>query len=110
APRIAVVNEAFVRGILGGEEPLGRRFGFDDEHRFDWEIVGVVGDAKHSDPREPATPTFYLPVTDARPEAQVLVRSAYLADLVVRASGDPATVAGPVRPAAPGVARGAPRQ
>jgi predicted permease len=96
-PRIAVVNEAFVRGILGGENPLGRRFGFDDEHRADWEIVGVVGDAKHTDPREPAEPTFYLPVTEARPEAQVLVRSSYLPDLVVRTSGDSAAVASAVR-------------
>jgi predicted permease len=102
-PRIAVVNEAFVREILGGEPPLGRRFGFDEAHRGDWEIVGVVGDAKHSDPRDAATPTFFLPVTEALPEGQALVRSAYLAELVVRAPGDPAGVAAAVRQALRGV-------
>ena len=102
-PRIAVVNEAFVREILAGEPPLGRRFGFDEEHRGDWEIVGVVGDAKHADPRDAATPTFFLPVTETRPQGRLLVRSAYLSELVVRASGDPAALAGAVRQALRGI-------
>jgi predicted permease len=99
AARVAVVNEAFVREVLGGLDPLGRRFGFNEAHRDDFEIVGIVRDAKHSDPRDPAAPTFFLPVTEAKPEGQVLLRSSYLPDLVVRTSGDPAAVAGAVRQA-----------
>ena len=41
---VAIVNEAFVRRYLPGEQPIGQtvRLGFDAATRY--EIVGVVGD------------------------------------------------------------------
>ncbi len=99
AQRTAVVNESFVRDVFKGENPIGRRFGNSPLHADAWEIVGVVKDTKHADPRGRGTATFFLPVTSSVPADPVLVRSSYLRDLVVRANGDPATVAGEVREA-----------
>ena len=42
-----VVNEAFVRRILPGEDPLGRRVGFGpDQRNITWTIIGVVGNVR----------------------------------------------------------------
>ena len=59
---VAIVNEAFVRQYLPGEQALGQRvrLGFDaNTHR---EIVGVVGDAVYTTPREGMVATMYVPV------------------------------------------------
>ena len=49
ARRVAVVNESFVRRFFEHEEPLGRTVGIGDAgHGGDYEIVGVVEDAKYS--------------------------------------------------------------
>lgn len=63
---VAVVNEAFVRKYFPHEEPLGQTFGIGDEsHARDYEIVGVVEDAKYIDAREPAFVTAFLPLQQA---------------------------------------------
>jgi predicted permease len=60
-PNVAVVNEKFVHQFLGDENPIGRRFGFGDEKTAtQFEIVGVVGDAKYSDLRREVPPTVHL--------------------------------------------------
>jgi predicted permease len=62
APKVAVVNEKFVHQFLGGENPIGRQLGFGDKTTAtDYEIIGVVGDARFSDLRREAPPTVYLP-------------------------------------------------
>jgi putative ABC transport system permease protein len=78
---VAIVNEAFVREVLRGGSPLGLRFSREaTPHNpvMQFEIVGVVKDAKYRDLREPPSPTIYLPQSqDPHPAtfAQVLVRS-----------------------------------
>jgi len=59
---VAIVNEAFVRRYLPGEQPIGQRvrLGFDPNTRH--EIVGVVGDAVYTSPREGMLATMYVPV------------------------------------------------
>jgi predicted lysophospholipase L1 biosynthesis ABC-type transport system permease subunit len=59
-PKVAVVNEAFVRHFLPGRNPVGQRFarGVGDVVP-DIEIVGVVKDAKYSSMREPLLRIFY---------------------------------------------------
>jgi predicted permease len=65
---VAIVNEAFVRQYLSGEQPLGQTVrGFDDGIRY--EIVGVVGDTVYTTPREGMLATMYLPVAQRRPSA-----------------------------------------
>src|SRR6202041_166108 len=54
APKVAVVNEAFVRHFLADQNPLGRHFarGSGDKTKPDIEIVGVVKDSKYAEMRE----------------------------------------------------------
>ncbi|MGC2108211.1 MAG: ABC transporter permease [Candidatus Korobacteraceae bacterium] len=60
---VAIVNEAFVRQFFKNEEPIGKHFGL-DMARFagTYEIVGVVHDAKYSDPDRPARAMFFVPL------------------------------------------------
>jgi predicted permease len=63
APKVAAVNEKFVREFLGEGNPIGRRFGFGGrDARADIEIIGVVGDAKFTDLRSEVPPTIYAPI------------------------------------------------
>ena len=66
---VAIVNEAFVRQYLAGEQVLGQRvrLGFDAKTHL--EIVGVVGDAVYPTPREGMVTTLYVPVAQRPPEA-----------------------------------------
>ena len=75
---VAVVNRTFVERFLEGHEPIGLHFGGDDPKAPQYEIVGVVGDAKYDDLRSPVAPTAYVPIKEG---------SAYFA---VRTAGDPA--------------------
>lgn len=57
---VAVVNEAFVRRFLPGEDPLGKHFGLDEEENArGFRIVGVVRDSKYTQPWRPARPMFF---------------------------------------------------
>ena len=71
APRVAIVNEAFTRRYLPGEEPLGKRLLMQTLIAASrevgpvnsWEIVGVVADVKYSGMNaKRATPEMYLPL------------------------------------------------
>ncbi len=66
APKVAILNEAAVRRFFAGEDPLGRRFGYNREHDHDFEIVGIVRDAKYNSLREAAPPTMYVPYGQRR--------------------------------------------
>jgi predicted permease len=109
APRVAVVNETFVRRYLrhpaaaagangadravGGPAAVGRRFGFGDpSHGRDLEIVGVVRDAKYFKLGLDGRPMVFLPV-DQQP--------AELHDVEVRVAAG----AGPAVPAVVGALR-----
>ena len=46
-PKVAVVNEAFVRQFLSNVNPIGQRFDAGDREGI--ELVGIVGDAKYAD-------------------------------------------------------------
>jgi predicted permease len=59
APKVVVVNEAFVRKYLNNEDPIGKRFSFDNEKPAEIEIVGLVRDAKYTSQRDDVPPTVY---------------------------------------------------
>jgi predicted permease len=60
---VAMVNQAFVKRFFPSEDPLGRHFGMNNsKFAGDYEIVGVVRDAKYIDPEKPARPMFFLPL------------------------------------------------
>jgi len=58
-PRAAIVNQTLVRYFFGDGNAIGRHIVFDGETR-PFEIVGVVGDAKSADMREPALRFVYF--------------------------------------------------
>ena len=67
SPRVAIVNEAFVRHYLGGEPALGQRVRLGFDAKTPHEIVGVVGDTVYTTPREGMLPTMYVPVAQRNP-------------------------------------------
>ncbi len=64
SPKVAIVNESFVRRFLAGRPPVGERVvAGGPRERSEYEIVGVVGDAVYRSLREGMVPTMYLPLT-----------------------------------------------
>jgi predicted permease len=66
SPKVAVVNEAFVRAFLPGEaHPDGRFLSFDDSKPEGGErtsIIGVVRDIRDKAIQKPPKPTIYVPI------------------------------------------------
>jgi len=61
---VAVVNQAFVKKFFPNEDPIGRHFGtFDQKYSSDYEIVGIVADAKYNNPRDDFRPMYFRPMT-----------------------------------------------
>ena len=62
-PRVAIVNEEFVRELLPGQNPIGTRIDWarsNEPHQW-MTIIGVVGDVKHSGLDQPIDPAVYAP-------------------------------------------------
>ncbi len=60
---VAVVNQSFVKKFFPKEDPIGRHFGiFDHKYAGAFEIVGVVADAKYSDPHGEIRPMYFRPL------------------------------------------------
>jgi predicted permease len=61
APKVAIVNEAFVRHFIGNRNPIGVRLyrGGGPNVKLDTTIVGVVKDAKYSSMKESPPPVYY---------------------------------------------------
>jgi putative ABC transport system permease protein len=61
-PRVAIVNEAFVRQLLPGQNPIGLRIDWARSNPHEWmTIIGVAGDVKHSGLNQPVDPAVYAP-------------------------------------------------
>jgi predicted permease len=61
---VAVVNQAFVKKFFPKEDPMGRHFGnMDQKYAADYEIVGIVADAKYNNPRAEFRPMYFRPLT-----------------------------------------------
>ena len=98
--QVAVVNEAFVRKFFPKEDPIGKHFGFGDARNAgDFEIVGVVQDAKYQDAREPAYPTCFLPFLQMAkdPKLAFMLGSHYIGDIELRVAGRPQNLEARVR-------------
>jgi macrolide transport system ATP-binding/permease protein len=88
ARMITVVNQAFVKKFFPNEYPIGKRFGM--KNPGDYEIVGIVEDAKYLDARDSAWPTFFLPLlqmTKAHWAESGLTRSNFIHDIELRVAG-----------------------
>jgi predicted permease len=64
SPKVAVVNEEFVRRYLFGQNPIGKIIRTTAEPGYpesEFEIVGMVKDTKYSELRDPSPPISYAP-------------------------------------------------
>ena len=63
SPKVAIVNETFVKKILNGGNPIGVRFhmeGFVGKATPTYEVVGLVKDTKYQDLREEPLPIAFV--------------------------------------------------
>ncbi|MET0213335.1 MAG: ABC transporter permease, partial [Vicinamibacterales bacterium] len=64
--RVAILNETAARAFFGTESPLGRNVNFPGQRVEDqYEIVGIVADARYQDLRTPDQPMAYVPLEQA---------------------------------------------
>jgi predicted permease len=92
SPRVVVVNQALANYFFPQDDALGHRFTVGDPSvKGEWEIVGVVRDAKYNGPREKQERMAYVPVM------QLTEDDSYAGNLLVQTTQDPALAAGAVR-------------
>ena len=61
---VAVVNQAFVKKFFPKEDPIGRHFGtFDRKYAANYEIVGIVANAKYNNPKDDYRAMYFRPMT-----------------------------------------------
>jgi predicted permease len=84
-PGVAIVNQAFARQAWPGQDPLGKRIRVEDGGPNPRAIVGVVKDTRQRDWTAAPTPEMYLAFLQNPPSRGLT--------LVVRAAGDPLTLA-----------------
>jgi predicted permease len=89
SPGVAIVNQAFVERYWPGANAIGKRIGVKGSKGPFIEVVGVSATIKHWMIGEQPRPYVYLPLSQ-RPRIP-------LATLLLRAGGDPLTLALPVR-------------
>jgi putative ABC transport system permease protein len=93
--KLALVNEAFVRQFLAGEDPLGQSVRLTRLATLPvpvtdptFEVIGVVRDAANQGPRDPPSPQAFVPYTFRGPGPLWLV---------MRTTTDPAGLINPLR-------------
>ena len=64
APPVMIINEALARQHFPGEDPIGKKMKTMFQGRGMREIVGVVGDVRHSGPLKDAPPQVYEPYSE----------------------------------------------
>ncbi|HET6897253.1 MAG TPA: FtsX-like permease family protein, partial [Vicinamibacteria bacterium] len=92
SPGVAVVNEAFVREVLAGADPIGKTLRTGEEPGYPstvYEIVGIVADSRYADIRGNTPPQVFAPAPQwpgrDHPWTAVIVRSDGAAASVIAA-------------------------
>jgi predicted permease len=79
--RVAVVNQTFVRQLLGGASPIGQRLRTAEEPNYpstEFEIVGVLRDTKYNSLRGETPPMAFAPASqlpNERPWTAIMIHS-----------------------------------
>jgi predicted permease len=100
---VTVINETFARKFFPNEDPLGKHLGLGDaNHSLDFEVVGIVEDAKYLRAREAPWPTFFLPLLQManysnEMEISMQLRSNYIRDIELLVAGHPQNLEGAIR-------------
>lgn len=97
APSV-IVNETFQRTYFPGQDPIGRRIRFGGEAPWAT-IVGIARDVKVRGAREPTRVETYIPYWQMTEPGM---------NIVIKASGNPAQLVGPLRQAVASVDRNVP--
>jgi len=95
SPRVAVVNETFVRQYLGGEDPIGKTMRTDAEPNYPstmYEIVGIIPDTRYSSIRGDTPPMAFA-------AASQFPAPGPWTTMMIRSDTEPAAVIGSVRKA-----------
>ena len=101
--RVAVVNESFAARFFPHENPIGHHFGLGSiAHSLDFEIVGIVEDARYRDLRQAIEPMFFLPLTqtvhyDEPRQTSYQQWSLFIDGIQLRASGSVAALTPVIR-------------
>ena len=92
--QVAIINEAFAREYLPGEDPLGHRIHTMSGDNGAWRtIVGVVGDYRHNGLLNPAKRTWFIPHNQWVHSNAFIRRSL---TLVAKTAADPVALLKPV--------------
>jgi predicted permease len=103
SPKVAMVNDAFVRHFFLDSNPLGRRFGLGGSTgAADLEIVGVLDDVQFQSPKNEVRPVVFIALL------QDTTQFALDAEIEIRTTGDPAAAANQLRAAVADVDRNLP--
>lgn len=93
---VAVITEKFAGKFFPHEDPIGKHLGIGDmSHSGDFEVVGVVEDAKYQSAKEAPDPMVFFPllqtaaVDPKSAEGQAQVWENYIDSIQLRASGSP---------------------
>ena len=95
---VAVVNQTFVRRFFPTEDPIDKHFGMDLAAYADmFRIVGIVRDAKYTQPSEPVRPMFFLPLAQhAHYSEQIMqkvdLRSHFIGSVLLVTRNTPGTL------------------
>jgi predicted permease len=86
APKVGIVNQAFVKYYFGDQPAVGRRFGFGRE--ADSEIVGVIPDVRYQNMRQEIPRQVFVPYDQANgaSEAHVYLRTRHEPDAMIAAT------------------------
>jgi predicted permease len=101
-PGAALVNQTFAKTYFDGVDPVGKTFdlNMDEGLRLRYEIVGLVGDVRYRDLREPILPQLYVPFHSIDATGAAGKRGAGI--LLVRTAGlSPRALAGVLRQEVP---------
>jgi predicted permease len=86
--RVVVINQTFARRYFAGTNPIGKQLRFAGDAKRPLEIIGVVSDTRTESLSDLPEPEIYLPFWQS---------GAFSKHLVIRAAGDPRSLAALVR-------------
>ena len=100
---VAVVDQAFANRFFRDEDPIGKHFGLTlAGHSYDYEIIGVVRDARYRSLKTNQSPMYFLPfsqTTEYEPTGYTrLEQATHFAQTVeIRVAGRPESYEEPLR-------------
>jgi predicted permease len=89
--KVSIINETMARRYFKNRNPIGQRWGYDDDLKEGFEIVGVARDARYTSVKGDSPNMAYRPVSQTVED--------YLGSLEIRTDGNPAALAPQIRDA-----------